>query len=243
MQLIDRGAEPSLEIIREDARTAFRIIKAGGVAILPFDVSYAIFGHSALAVERIYGLKSRPLTKPNGVIGNWDIFQETIISTQRDRDLVSCITRDYDLPLSIVAPFRCDSAWLQTAEFGAIRCSTKGDTMDLLMNAGALQNEMARLSWESSTPLFGSSANKSLSGSKFKLEDIESELKEGCDVVIGYGQSKYANPYLIGSTIIELPTWRVLRFGGCYERQAEIVSKHFGVELPARPTEGSMSLV
>jgi tRNA A37 threonylcarbamoyladenosine synthetase subunit TsaC/SUA5/YrdC len=243
MQLIDRGAEPSSDIIRDDAHKAFRIIKAGGVAVLPFDVSYAIFGHSARAVERIYELKNRPSTKPNGVVGNWDIFQEVIVSSQRDRTLVSCITRDYDLPLSIVAPFRRDSEWLQTAEFGAVRRSTKGDTMDLLMNAGAIHNEMARLSWESCTPLFGSSANRSLSGSKFELEDVESELKAGCDIVIGYGRSKYANPYLIGSTIIELPTWKVLRFGGCYERQVEIVRKHFDVELPPRPTQGSMSLV
>ena len=66
MQLIDRGSEPSPEIIRADALKAFRIIKAGGVAVLPFDVSYAIFGHTARAVERIYELKNRPSTKPNG---------------------------------------------------------------------------------------------------------------------------------------------------------------------------------
>ena len=66
---------------------------------------------------------------------------------------------------------------------------------------------------------------------------------KGCDIVIGYGRSKYANPWLIGSTIIELPSWKILRFGGCYEQQVEIVRKHFGVELPPRPTEGKMSLV
>ncbi len=44
MQLIDRRQEPAPEVVREDARTAFRILKAGGVAVLPFTVSYAIFG-------------------------------------------------------------------------------------------------------------------------------------------------------------------------------------------------------
>jgi tRNA A37 threonylcarbamoyladenosine synthetase subunit TsaC/SUA5/YrdC len=115
--------------------------------------------------------------------------------------------------------------------------------MDLLLNAGALHNELARLSWEGATPLFGSSANKSLSGSKFDLADVEVELKAGSDLVIGYGKSKYANRWLIGSTIIELPTWRVLRFGGCYEQQAEIVRRNFGHELPVRPSTGSMSVV
>lgn len=243
MQLIDRGSQPSQEIVREDALKAFRIIRVGGVAVLPFDVSYAIFGHIARGVERIYELKNRASTKPNGVVGNWDIFSDVIVASERDRELVSCITRDNDLPLSIVAPFRRDHEWLQTAEFGAVRRSTKGDTMDLLINAGALHNELARLSWESSIPLFGSSANKSLSGGKFELDDVEDELKAGCDIVIGYGRWKCANHWLIGSTIIELPTWRVLRYEGCYERQVAIVLKHFGVALPPRPTEGAMSLV
>jgi tRNA A37 threonylcarbamoyladenosine synthetase subunit TsaC/SUA5/YrdC len=243
MQLIDRGSEPGTDIIERDARHAFRIIKAGGVAVLPFDVSYAIFGHTARAVERIYELKDRKPTKPNGVVGNWDIFSEVLVTTQRDRDLVQCMTEEYDLPLSVVAPFNREHPWLQTCEFGALRRSTKVDTMDLLLNAGKLQNELARLSWESSTPLFGSSANKSLSGSKFEVHQVEEELKAGCDLVIGYGRSKYANRWLVGSTIIELPSWKILRYGGCYEQQIEIVRKHFNIELPARPTEGSMSLV
>ena len=243
MQLIDRGQEPSLEVVREDARTAFRILKDGGVAVLPFTVSYAIFGHSARAVERVYELKNRKPTKPNGVIGNWDILTNALHTTQRDRDLVNCIVGDYGLPLSVVAPFDREHPWIQSCQFGALRRSTKGDTMDLLLNAGALHNELARLSWECSLPLFGSSANKSLSGSKFDLQDVEDDLKAGCDLVIGYGRSKYANDWRIGSTIIELPSWKVLRFGGCYEQQAQIIRRHFAHELPPRPTEGSMSLV
>jgi hypothetical protein len=47
----------------------------------------------------------------------------------------------------------------------------------------------------------------------------------------------------MGSTIIELPSWRVLRWGGLFEQQAQLVKKHFGVELPPRPTSGSWTLV
>ena len=46
------------------------------MAVLPLSVSYAIFAHTASGVERIYALKQRPQTKPNGVIGNRDIFRE-----------------------------------------------------------------------------------------------------------------------------------------------------------------------
>lgn len=240
---IDRGADPAPDLIREDARVAFRILRSGGVALLPFSVSYAIFATTALAVERIYALKNRPSSKPNGVIGNLDVFNEVMLTEARDRELVECITIEHDLPLSVVAPFRAEHPWLQSAEWGGLRRSSKNGTIDLLINAGPMHNELARLSWETGVALFGSSANKSLSGSKFELHEIEAELKAGCDIVIGYGRSRYANRWAVGSTIIELPGWRVLRFGACYEQQAEIVRKRFRVELPPRPTEGSMSLV
>lgn len=243
MQVIDRKTQPSPDEVREDAKLAFQIMKSGGVTILPLDVSYAIFGHSARAVERMYALKNRPSTKPNGVLGNWDIFNEVMTVSQRDRDLVACITQDYDLPLSVVAPFRAEHDWLQTAEFGAVRRSTKQGTMDLLINAGVIHDELAKLSLDACIPLFGSSANRSLTGSKFEMDHIEPEVRAGCELVVGYGKSRYANPWLIGSTIIELGSWKVLRYGGLYEQQASIVKKHFDVELPARPTEGSMSLV
>lgn len=243
MELIDRGAEPPLQTIRVDALKAFRIMKAGGVAVLPLSVSYAIFAHTARGVERIYELKQRSQTKPNGVIGNWDIFGEVLDTAPRDRDLVRCITQDHDLPLSVIAPFRADHDWLRTVEFGGLRRSTRDGTMDLLLNAGALHNELARMSWESASPLMGSSANVSLTGSKFRLAEVQDTLKNGCDIVLDYGTSQYANDFAIGSTIIELPSWRVLRWGGCFEQQAEMVHKYFGVAWPPRPTDGRLSLV
>lgn len=243
MELISRSAEPADNILTADARKAFRLMRAGGVAVLPLSVSYAIFAHTARGVERIYELKQRAQTKPNGVIGNWDIFSEVMEVTPRDRDLVRCITLDHDLPLSVIAPFRTDHDWLRTVEYGGLRRSTKGHTMDLLMNAGPLHNALARMSWDSATPLMGSSANVSLTGSKFTLDDVQDSLKNGCDLVLDYGRSRYANDHAIGSTIIELPSWRVLRWGGCFEQQAAIVLKEFGISLPPRPTDGRLSLV
>lgn len=243
MERIIRGEEPPAKTIHEDALKAFRSMKAGGVAVLPLSVSYAIFAHTARAVERIFELKERPQTKPNGVIGNLDIFHEVLQTTQRDRDLVHCIVRDHDLPLSVIAPFHTGHDWLRTVEYGALRRSTKNNTMDLLLNAGPLHNELARMSWESASPLMGSSANVSLTGSKFTLAEVQDSLQRGCDIVLDYGTSRYANPHAIGSTIIELPTWKVLRWGGCFEAQAELVRKHFNVDLPPRPADGRLSLV
>ena len=243
MELISRGHEPNVQTVKADALKAFRVMKAGGVAVLPLSVSYAIFAHTARGVERIFELKQRAQTKPNGVIGNWDIFFEVMDTTARDKDLVRCIVQEYNLPLSVIAAFKPEHDWLRTVEFGGLRRATKGNTMDLLLNAGALHNELARMSWESASPLMGSSANVSLTGSKFRLADVQESLKNGCDLMLDYGTSQYENEHAIGSTIIELPSWKVLRWGGCFEQQAAIIKKHFGVDLPGRPASGSMSLV
>ncbi|MDH4374928.1 MAG: Sua5/YciO/YrdC/YwlC family protein [Ramlibacter sp.] len=243
MPTIDRGHEPDLAIQQDDARLAFEAMAGGGVAILPLSVSYAIFAHTAEGVERIYKLKQRPMTKPNGVIGNWDIFQDVFEVGQRDRDLVRCLTLDHDLPLSVVAPFNPHHDWLRTVEWGALRRSTKGQTMDLLMNAGPLHNALAAMSLEQGKPLMGSSANASGSGSKFELLEVQEELRAGCELVLGYGRSPYANEFGMGSTIVELPSWRILRWGGCFEAQAAIVEKNFGVRWPERPADGKWSLV
>ncbi|WP_295855498.1 Sua5/YciO/YrdC/YwlC family protein [uncultured Xylophilus sp.] len=243
MQLIDRGREPTPEELATDARRIFGILRSGGVGIIPFDVSYAIFAHTARAVERIYEIKNRSSAKPNGVIGNWDIFQELIDASQADRDLVSCVIRDHDLPLSVVGPYRADHDFLRTTEFGALRRSTKGPTMDLLLNAGALHGALARMSLDAATPLMGSSANRSLTGNKFALRDIEDEVLAQSDIGVDYGRCRYANEHLVGSTILEMGTRRVLRFGCCYEQIQQILKKEFALDLPDRPTSGPMSLV
>ncbi len=243
MKLIDHGSIPDTQTLKKEARDMFGVLKAGGVAILPFDVSYAIFAHTARAVERIYELKRRTMAKPNGVLGNWDTFNELIESDQTDRDMVKCITQDHDLPMSVVGNYRADHDFLRTTEFGALRRSTKGPTMDLLMNAGLLHDELARMSLESATPLMGSSANRSLKGNKFELPDIEPEVLDHVDIAADYGKCKYANPHFVGSTIIELGTRRVLRYGCCYEEIQAILNKTFSMSLPDRPLSGSMSLV
>lgn len=243
MKHIGNGHVPQGEALRQEAREIFGIMRAGGVAIMPFDVSYAIFAHTARAVERIYEIKNRSSAKPNGVIGNWELFNEVLETSQADRDLVSCVIRDNDLPLSVVAPYRADHDFLRTTEFGALRRSTKGPTMDMLMNAGALHGELARLSLDAAVPLMGSSANRSLTGNKFRLQDIEPEVLAQVDINVDHGPCKYTNPWFVGSTILEMGTRRVLRFGCCYEEIQALLKREFSLDLPNRPTSGPMSLV
>ena len=68
----------------------------------------------------------------------------------------------------------------------------------MLVNAGNFHAEITRLSLENEHLLFGSSANISLSGTKFRATDIEPEIRVIADIVIDYGLMKY-HPYRASS--------------------------------------------
>ena len=86
----------------------------------------------------------------------------------------------------------------------------------------------------SQTLLFGSSANLSLHGTRFRVEDIEPEILAVADVVIDYGLMKY-HPWAASSTLLNCETCEVVRYGSCYENIADILQRHFRISLPPRP--------
>jgi tRNA A37 threonylcarbamoyladenosine synthetase subunit TsaC/SUA5/YrdC len=77
----------------------------------------------------------------------------------------------------------------------------------------------------------GSSANVSLTGSKFRAQDIEPELLQAADIVIDYGISKYHNPQGRSSTMIDFRDFRIVRQGVCFDAIQKVINEEFGVEL------------
>jgi tRNA A37 threonylcarbamoyladenosine synthetase subunit TsaC/SUA5/YrdC len=90
------------------------------------------------------------------------------------------------------------------------------------------------VSLRAQTLLFGSSANLSLHGTKFRVEDIEPEILAIADVTINYGLMKY-HPWQASSTLLDCETLQVVRFGSCYENIQDILKRHFNITLPERP--------
>jgi tRNA A37 threonylcarbamoyladenosine synthetase subunit TsaC/SUA5/YrdC len=214
-----------------DARRAFDTLKTGGIAIVPNDIGYSILGGSGPALRRIFTTKGRAPSKLNAMVGNGDIHRELHRCSPRGRDVVTAITEDYDLPLGCIAPCRMDHPLLRKLDAETVAASTRDDTIVLLMNAGRFHAELTRLSYQESHPLFGSSANRSLSGTKFKVEDIEEQIRAIADVVINHGLQKY-HPYRASSTLLNVETLQVLRVGSCYQDICYVIERHFGVTLP-----------
>ena len=81
------------------------------------------------------------------------------------------------------------------------------------------------------TVVVGSSANRSLSGSKYRLADVEPEIRAAAAVAIDGGTAKYANAEGTSSTIIDLGELRFVRRGVQWQRLGEILRERFGLAL------------
>ncbi|MEP9349078.1 Sua5/YciO/YrdC/YwlC family protein [Xanthobacter sp. KR7-225] len=220
---------------RKDAEAVFDVLDKGGVAIVPLDVAYAVFGGCGEAIKNIFTAKGRSFSKPNGMMADFEIFSELHIVGARERTLVRAVTEDYGLPLSVVAPFRADHPIFASVDEFTMERSTKIGTLDLLLNAGPLHKAITELSRQRMRPVLGSSANRSLTGSKYRLQDVDREVRDIAAIEIDYGLSRYANPEGISSTIIDLKSFQVHRYGVCFEQISDILNRHFQIQLPARP--------
>jgi tRNA A37 threonylcarbamoyladenosine synthetase subunit TsaC/SUA5/YrdC len=217
--------------IEGDARRAFDALKAGGVAVVPNDIGYSALGGSPGALHRIFTAKKRQPSKLNAMVGNLDLHREVHRCSTRGREIVQAITEDYGLPLGCIAPFSADHPIFRALDRETVERSSKDGTLVMLLNAGRFHAALTRLSHRELHPLFGSSANLSMSGTKFKVEDIDREILDLADVVIDHGLQKY-HPYRASSTLLDVETLEIVRVGSCYPDIAYVLRRHFGVDLP-----------
>ena len=132
--------------------------------------------------------------------------------------------------MSTVAPFKPDHPMFRNVDSWVLKNSTKIGTLDMLLNAGEFHNEMTKQSMELEMPVLGSSANTSLTGSKYNLDDIDPPVFAAADILIDGGTSKYKNEKGRSSTIIDFGNFQTIRIGVCYDKIRTIFSK-FGVDL------------
>jgi tRNA A37 threonylcarbamoyladenosine synthetase subunit TsaC/SUA5/YrdC len=218
--------------IEGDARRAFDALKAGGIAIFPVDVGYTIAGGSHAALQRIFKTKGRTPTKLNAMVGDMTIHRSLHRLDERASAMVATLTEGYDLPVGVIAPYVSDHPLVQRLDPAALSGSSKDGTIAMLVNAGPFHAALCRLSREEVFPIFGSSANLTNTGTKFRVQDIPPQLLEIADTVIDYGLRKY-HRYQRSATLINFQTLEVVRQGSCYELIGDVLARHFDVQLPS----------
>lgn len=214
----------------KDAERVFRTLRDGGVAIVPTSIGYAIVGATSEAIRRTHRAKGRAPSKYNAFTGSLELSDEIHLLDQRKRDMIRLLTVGYDLPVGTIAPCRKDHPIFRNLEPDVYEQSTYQDTAALLLNGGPVLRELGRLSREHGIGVVGSSANLSLHGTKFRVQDIEPEVLEAADEVIDHGLVRWV-AYGKSSTMIDFGTMRATRVGACYDLIADALQRHFGVAL------------
>ncbi|MCG8355669.1 MAG: Sua5/YciO/YrdC/YwlC family protein [Kiloniellales bacterium] len=219
------------ERLQRDVARVLDAVYDGAVAIIPLDVAYAIIGHRPEAIRSIFDAKQRSYEKPSGMFGTWRMSRDIHLLPDDKHEMVRTIIEEERLPFSVVAPFRADHPVFAKVDPFVLESSTKAGTLDMLLNAGIFHDEVARQSYERLAPIFGSSANTSLKGSKYRLEDVEAQVREAAAIEVDYGLSKYANDEGRSSTIIDFRDFSVVRVGVCFDRLQAAFKTRFGVTL------------
>ena len=118
-----------------DARRAMDVMQDGGITILPNDVGYSLIAARPAALRRIFDTKKRAPAKLNAMLGNDDLHRELHQVSARGRAIVDAITKDYDLPLGLIAPCRADHPLLRALDADTFERSTKGNTLLMLLES------------------------------------------------------------------------------------------------------------
>ncbi len=216
----------------EDAARVYETLAGGGVGIVPTDVGYVIVACDPEAVWRIFEAKRRKPDKLNAVCGCREMHLALHDLPDDRRAVVSAVTERCGLPLGTAATVRLDHPAVAGLREDVLEQTTYRGTLAMLLNAGEVMDALARIAFSENRLVVGSSANVSLRGVKFRVEDIEPEILEAADVVLDHGLMRW-HSYRRSSTMIDVGPMEVIRHGSCFDLIDDLLRRRFGIELPA----------
>ncbi|KAJ5197631.1 hypothetical protein N7449_008110 [Penicillium cf. viridicatum] len=220
--------------VRADAQRVFQVLESGGVVILPTEVGYGLMATSAEAIDRAFAAKRRRTGHAQGLYGTHDLQRELHILDERRFEMTRVLVEDLDMSFIGVAPCREDHPSVQALSPQTRSKITKDGTIAMFISCSSLLKEICRLNAPSGQLMVGSSANVSRGGQKFRVEDIEDEIKEAADLIVDYGLQRY-HVYGRASLIMDFGQMSIIRMGSCYELFRERMRKFWGVDLPEDP--------
>ncbi len=216
--------------VGNDARRTYDTLMAGGAAIIPTYVGYAIVGISEEAIDRTFVAKRRKKGKLHAFTGSPELHDSLHILDDKTRKVIRTIWQEAGLTIGCVAPARIDHPMIQKLPDAIRSQSIKDGTLAMLLGGGPFLDALGRLSYENQIPIIGSSANVTQRGVKFRVEDIESEIIEAANLIIDYGLMRWAS-YNFSSTMIDFRDYSVVRKGACFDLLQDLLLRHFDIKI------------
>jgi tRNA A37 threonylcarbamoyladenosine synthetase subunit TsaC/SUA5/YrdC len=197
---------------KEAAELVVETIKAGGLAVVPLDVSYACLAGTLEPLKKIYELKLRPVSKPCPVLASWEHFVDVAGDGAQQ---IECARRvvDAGLPVGFLTHPLPGNSVLKTVPSDCMQYIMKADKVAMFINMGGLSRYLIDAADRDGTRLFGSSANISGKGNSFSLDDVPGAFFDAVDIVVDAGDCKYQNAERLASSIVDLSTGEMTRAG------------------------------
>ncbi|KAE8168316.1 DHBP synthase RibB-like alpha/beta domain-containing protein [Aspergillus tamarii] len=213
-----------------DAQQAYATLKSGGVIIAPTDVGYALMTSTQAGIQRIFAAKDRRQGHNIGIIGTYRQHREIHLLPDSKFEMTRVLTEDSGMIVGIIAKFDTKSLHPRLAKLDPITLSqiTQGDTVSIAVPEGPFLRELGRLcdADPQGMLMFGTSANRTGQGQKFRVEDIDSVVVSSVDLVVNYGLQKW-HLYGCGGVNFDAEHMRVLRKGAGYETFRDRILRWF----------------
>lgn len=206
--------------VTQDAQQTYQVLKSGGVIIAPTDVGYALMTSTQAGIEQIFAAKDRRQGHNIGIIGTYQQHREIHILPDSKFEMTRVLTEDMGMIVGIIAKFDSNNLHPRLAALDKNTLSqiTKGDTVSIAIPEGPFLRELGRLcdADPQGMLIFGTSANLTGQGQRFRIEDVEPGVLACVDLVVDYGLQKWY-AYGCGGVNFDAENMQILRMGAGYE--------------------------
>lgn len=223
--------------VQQDAQLAYQTLKAGGVIIAPTEVGYALMTATPGGIHKIFAAKGRRAEHNIGVIGTYRQHREIHVLPESKFELTRVLTEDLGMIIGIIAKYDATNLHPRLAALdpSTLAQVTKGDSISIAVPEGPFLKELGRLCDNDPQGMlvFGTSANLTGQGQRFRCEDVEPAVVEAADLVINYGLQKW-HEYGCGGVNFDVHNMKVLREGAGYDVFKDRILRWFPELLQAQ---------
>ncbi|KAJ6780687.1 hypothetical protein PWT90_01347 [Aphanocladium album] len=153
-----------------------------------------------------------------GILGTYRQHHEIHTLSEAKFGFTRVMMEEMCMMVSIIAGFDPDNLHprLAARDDTTLAQVTKGSTVSIVIPEGPFCRELGRLCDQDCMLIFGTSANATGQGQRFRLEDVGDEVLAHADLLVDYGLQKW-HTYGSGAVNFHAQNIRVLRKGVAWE--------------------------
>ncbi|MCI0542548.1 Sua5/YciO/YrdC/YwlC family protein [bacterium] len=171
------------EIKDSEIARAYKIIRTGGLAIVPSRVGYTLLGNSEHAIKKMFDVKGRPLTKPCVVLTKHSFLPEIAEIPPQYMAFVDSI-EEQKLLCGFILKRKTHSIFDSLPEYVRLNSRRDDDTSCFVINAGLYIQYLVEEALKDGTVVVGSSANASGTGNEGIFANIPTNIQKAVEYFV-----------------------------------------------------------